>query len=301
MNKDILDKTELEINYAHLNERGSKCGYCDGKKSGGSKTWGFTSHKTRADDYEFMLCKGWRRCGTYYYKTDLEGSCCQLYTIRLNVDDFKISEKQRKAINKFNRFLNGELEHKISGSKIKVEDNKKEEKKKKVIEKTTKIEKTMEGIVTKGIKDLIEKNIIPISKELKFEDIKEKLQTQKTKNPKLGDIATNAALVVFNTNKKFDKSTISLEDIQSAIIKQIEAECIKEKFKILSAKNGFINFIAEPDIRESITQQLFPNEKKALLPKSKPKEKSDIKEKNQREKRILRKSTNQTIKKKQRM
>lgn len=44
--------------------------------------------------------RGWRRCGTYYYKLDLSKSCCKQWTHRLNVNNFKIKKDQKKTIKK---------------------------------------------------------------------------------------------------------------------------------------------------------------------------------------------------------
>lgn len=44
--------------------------------------------------------RGWRRCGTYYYKPNLVKSCCKLFTHRLEVAKFKPKKDQKKAIKK---------------------------------------------------------------------------------------------------------------------------------------------------------------------------------------------------------
>lgn len=91
----------------HPNEKmGTDCGYCKGKKPDpGSCTWGFGTPRLAVDDYQLMMDRGWRRCGTYVYKYDLEESCCQPYSIMLNVDEFQITKSQRKCLKKFNNFL----------------------------------------------------------------------------------------------------------------------------------------------------------------------------------------------------
>lgn len=97
----------------HLNEKSSseRCGYCKGKKENpGSATWGIGSPRLSVDDYQKMMDRGWRRCGTYIYKYDLEKSCCQPYTIRLNVNEFEITQSQKKVLKKFHKFLlSGEM------------------------------------------------------------------------------------------------------------------------------------------------------------------------------------------------
>jgi len=258
MKQSIGRKTELNVRYSHLNTNESTCGYCGGEKPGGFVTWGITSDKTRVDDYEVMMYRGWRRCKEYYYKTDLENSCCQLYTIRLDVNEYVMSHKQRKVMNKFNRFLNGELDSKVSGTKSKEPDEDKKEAQK-VEKPKAKIEEIIEGIVAKGLIEIISNGKLALDKSLTFDNLKERLQTMRTKDQKRGDIATNAALALFNANKKLTKAnTPTLNEVQSAIIKEIEEPCKKEKFKIAVETNGFINFIADPDIKEAITKELFP-------------------------------------------
>ena len=84
----------IDVNYMHLNEKkkDDKCGYCkNSKQEPGSATWGIGAVRLSAADYQVMMDRGWRRCGTYTYKYDLEKSCCQPYTIRLDVTEFIIS------------------------------------------------------------------------------------------------------------------------------------------------------------------------------------------------------------------
>ena len=107
----------IDIQYMHLNEKGlsENCGYCAGKKENpGSATWGLGSPRLSVVDYQKMMDRGFRRCGTYIYKYDLEQSCCQPYTIRLNVDEWQISQSQKKVEKKFYKFLeNGRQEHEV--------------------------------------------------------------------------------------------------------------------------------------------------------------------------------------------
>ena len=262
MNKDIRDKTDIQAESIHINDNSHRCGYCHGKKVGGSKTWGLRSYKTRVDDYENMINKGWRRCGKYYYKTDLKGSCCQLYTIRLKVSEFKLSKKQRKTLNKFNRYLNGEL------------DIKKEEEAKskdiKIKTKSTTFEKyqiILENIVMKGLSETINS-----MKNIDFTEIKSKIQVVRPKDPHHGDLATNAVLILFNASKKTLEKPLSISDLQKLLITKIEAPCLEQKFKISSAPNGFINFMAEFDFKTVVDKEMEKiehKEKKSHEPKDK--------------------------------
>lgn len=45
----------------------SECGYC---KKGEGSSYGIMAEERsmRPSDYDFMMCRGWRRCGTYFYK-----------------------------------------------------------------------------------------------------------------------------------------------------------------------------------------------------------------------------------------
>ena len=110
----IEGKTYLCVGSCHLDDHGSsECGYCKDKpekQPKGHKSIGITSSKMTADDYQKLMDRGWRRCGTYYYKWDFLQSCCQPYTIRLNQEEFKISNSQKQVMKKFNKFLKGQLD-----------------------------------------------------------------------------------------------------------------------------------------------------------------------------------------------
>jgi len=67
----------------------TSCGYCGGKKDDpGSASWGIGFTKFSADDYQEMMSRNWRRCGTYCYKYNVEKSCCQPFPIRLDVTEW---------------------------------------------------------------------------------------------------------------------------------------------------------------------------------------------------------------------
>ena len=100
-------KTYFNVGRSHVNEHGSDdCGYCK-KPDKGHKSWGITCPKMTTTDYEKLMFRGWRRCGTYYYKWDMEQSCCQPYVIRSSIDEFQPSKSQKQDLRKFNRFLKG--------------------------------------------------------------------------------------------------------------------------------------------------------------------------------------------------
>ncbi|KAI9934985.1 Arginyl-tRNA--protein transferase 1 [Aspergillus wentii] len=57
--------------------------------------------------YEELVNRGWRRSGTLYYKQNLQRSCCPYYTLRLEGSAYKSRKDQRKAINRWNKFVLG--------------------------------------------------------------------------------------------------------------------------------------------------------------------------------------------------
>ncbi|EEB09860.1 Arginyl-tRNA--protein transferase, putative [Pediculus humanus corporis] len=84
-------------------QRKNNCGYCSSKD--GSHTYGLYAHRLTVEDYQNMIDRGWRRCGTYCYKSIMKNTCCPLYTIRCEANDFKPSKTQKKLLRKFNNFL----------------------------------------------------------------------------------------------------------------------------------------------------------------------------------------------------
>ena len=96
------------MSYMHLATKSPSetCGYCNSKKENpGSATYGIGAPRLSVVDYQKMMDRGFRRCGNYVYKYDLEQSCCQPYTIRLDVTEFQISQSQKKVLKKFYKFL----------------------------------------------------------------------------------------------------------------------------------------------------------------------------------------------------
>jgi arginine-tRNA-protein transferase len=82
----------------------SECGYCK-SKADTSVSYGIVSERMLASEYDQLMNVGWRRSGTYFYKPNNTMNCCKLYTIRLPVDQFKISKAQRQVMRRFERFL----------------------------------------------------------------------------------------------------------------------------------------------------------------------------------------------------
>ncbi|GLB04189.1 arginyl-tRNA--protein transferase 1 [Aspergillus tubingensis] len=83
----------------------NSCGYC--KSDNGSASYYASSVSVRPVHYEALVNRGWRRSGTLYYKQNLQRSCCPHYTMRLDASAFTPRKDQRKAINRWNKFVLG--------------------------------------------------------------------------------------------------------------------------------------------------------------------------------------------------
>ncbi|KAJ5256579.1 arginine-tRNA-protein transferase [Penicillium angulare] len=66
-----------------------------------------SSVAVKPEHYGELIDRGWRRSGTLYYKQNLQRSCCPHYTLRLEASDFRPRRDQRKAINRWNKFVLG--------------------------------------------------------------------------------------------------------------------------------------------------------------------------------------------------
>ncbi|KAL5203185.1 hypothetical protein ABZP36_014137 [Zizania latifolia] len=94
------------------------CGYC---RSAGptSVLHGLSANSLKADDYQALLDRGWRRFGCFLYKPEMERTCCPSYTIRLKASDFICSKEQGRVLRKMQRFLDGEIGPQVGSSQSK--------------------------------------------------------------------------------------------------------------------------------------------------------------------------------------
>eukprot|EP00884_Botryococcus_braunii_P016982 jgi/Botrbrau1/3968/Bobra.0365s0041.1 len=85
----------------------SSCGYChsDGNTS---VTCGMYAHRLTVDIYQELLDSGWRRSGCWLYRPIPDATCCNPYTIRLDVHKFKPDKKQKQVLRKMAAYLEGE-------------------------------------------------------------------------------------------------------------------------------------------------------------------------------------------------
>ncbi|KAJ5317080.1 hypothetical protein N7508_001588 [Penicillium antarcticum] len=95
---------ELSL-FRPLGYQRNSCGYC--KSDNGSASYYTSSTSVRPHHYEELINGGWRRSGSLYYKQNLQRSCCPHYTLRLEASEYRPRRDQRKAINRWNKFILG--------------------------------------------------------------------------------------------------------------------------------------------------------------------------------------------------
>lgn len=193
--------------------RGGHCGYC---QSNGSVSYGITSNLMRSSDYESLMLKGWRRCGSYYYKPDIPNSCCKLNTIRCDVSNFLPSKSQKKAKNRFDRF--------ISGTKSESEKkNKRQENKLQVPDQ---------------LKTLIKQAIIEsLNNQSEFtEDYIKVVKNMPNRTAQFGHYSVSSTLVVCSINKNIEKS-----EFHNVFLQALSRYLENSQWSILSSKNFHIN------------------------------------------------------------
>lgn len=101
--KKLKTKNKINIGNIYTDSDYESCGYC--KKDKSKKIISFSTEFLHPIDYEILMFNGFRKCGSYYYKPDLEGSCCKLFPIRLDIHQFIINKNQQKVVKKFRNYL----------------------------------------------------------------------------------------------------------------------------------------------------------------------------------------------------
>lgn len=74
-----------------------------------SVTIGSSIWQMSCKEYDELINTGFRRSGTFLYKTDLLRSCCRLYTIRTKLEMCKLTKEHRKVVNRFIKEICPEL------------------------------------------------------------------------------------------------------------------------------------------------------------------------------------------------
>ena len=186
-----MENNVLKINICQMDPDNymRPCGYCKDpitniRKRTSSK-YGLTLENLPIDIYEQMFFKGWTRCGDYFYKSSYEKTCCKLYQPRININEFKISNEQKKVMKRFRKYLSGEYEE----NKLKNKDN--------TFKKKEKIEDIFQIKIFKKIQDYINSKLyIEILKKYIIEENENYFQIYLNK--------IKETKVRRNTNKKYN-------------------------------------------------------------------------------------------------
>ncbi|KAI0885303.1 arginine-tRNA-protein transferase [Annulohypoxylon maeteangense] len=87
--------------------KSSSCGYCRRKGLGHSYYARATSMSPAS--YQALVDRCWRRSGSLLYRPNQRDACCPHYTIRLDCGPFRPTKDQRQAVNRFNRYIIGDV------------------------------------------------------------------------------------------------------------------------------------------------------------------------------------------------
>ena len=229
----------------------TRCGYCKNSSSSSSSSisTGFVAHFLTVFDYERCINNGWRRSGRWvYHPTPIESNCCVLCTIRLNVERFQKTSKQKRVERKFERYLEtGETSSSSSssststvhhhhrqngGNKNEKEDDDEEEKDDEVF-----LNQRVLDAIEKSVSFVDcdkDKNILPVFNNEK------KLLVQKTTNKEAlerGSKYTSSACLIIAGKLKKDR-----EEVVAKVLRRLTEEQNEMKHFRVEAQGGFLNF-----------------------------------------------------------
>jgi arginyl-tRNA--protein-N-Asp/Glu arginylyltransferase len=246
----------LNLQYFHDSNQPGSCGYCkkDGEKKKTSYSVGFSTEEITPEMYEKMMFLGWRRCGDYLYKPNLNKSCCKLYTLRLDIDRFTINKNQRKVMKNFRKYLAGEEIKKTNIS---------EDMEMNICEEDQNVVDIYELGIHKFSSSFINSEIL--LQNLNIDKIPTDLEHKVylNKNVKLGDYSSNLFIVLYHRLLK------SIEDFKSKFtdpknfytymynllleFKSHYSSDFMNYWKIeISIKSGHLNFLSLDPIKEDV-------------------------------------------------
>lgn len=270
METSIKEGKIAEVNVLRLNndDKGHHCGYCNQQNS--SHSFGFTSEKYSVELYDEMMLEGWRRCGDYVYKPNLDLSCCRLFTCRLDVSEFKINKKQRKVMRRFRKYISGKYEEKKQ--KIKDDVALKETKPSSSVNNT--FASDLNAIAKAFIESKEYTDLFPNSSlENVFNDSFNKklsLKRNMLKDEKVfGNYSSNVFLILINQMKK-ECSVEERKSLLEKLFQLFQAFSIKvtgnniKSYKSSLSLIGHLNFtIINEEMHKSFTE-LVQNEQKNI-------------------------------------
>ena len=221
----------------------TRCGYCKNSSSSSSSSisTGFVAHFLTVFDYERCINNGWRRSGRWvYHPTPIESNCCVLCTIRLNVERFQKTSKQKRVERKFERYLETGFELSSSSSssstiKTKTIINNKNENEEEEEEKERVFlnQRVLDAIDSLSFVDC-DKFFLPVFKN------NEKKLVQKTTNKEAlerGSKYTSSACLIIAGKLKKDR-----EEVVAKVLRRLTEEQNEIKHFRVEAQGGFLNF-----------------------------------------------------------
>ena len=220
----------------------TRCGYCKNSSSSSSSiSTGFVAHFLTVFDYERCINNGWRRSGRWvYHPTPIESNCCVLCTIRLNVERFQKTSKQKRVERKFERYLETGFETSSSststyhhhhhrqngGDKNEKEDNDDDDENR--------------VFLNQRVLDAIEKSVSFVDCDKDIFNNEKKLLVQKTTNKEAlerGSKYTSSACLIIAGKLKKDR-----EEVVAKVLKRLTEEQNEMKHFRVEARGGFLNF-----------------------------------------------------------
>jgi len=236
---------ECEINIFYFNSGNipSSCGYCkiDNIKHKSSYSFGFSSEELSPGMYEDLMFLGWRRCGEYVYRPNLEKSCCKLYSCRLDINRFKINKNQRRVMKNFRKYLVGE-EIKNKTDSVLIENVEMIQNEELFDKYEVELKNTIKNFISsKFLTDVVKNNEINLD-----------FKVVRNKNPDLGEYSSNIYITTYYQYVKRNKDICIFKDQTDfyrtaydkfmEYINQYDPEfCKLWKFSI-SEKTGHLNF-----------------------------------------------------------
>lgn len=230
------EKSVISIRYHSFNHKNGWCPYC--KKDKSSKYLA-VSHQLNIDDYERLLERGFVLDGSNLIVQEASEVCCIYRHIRTNVHNFKIRKCQKKAWNRWQRFMNGERGMLLEK---KVENNIEEDGK-------LSLEEVEEGF--EKVKERVEEVFKDILVEDDFDDVWSLLKLKADKKASGKAVVCDLLIKLFWKNQRnggilkgeFKNLNEFLNTVKQDILSAISGSEVFESWEVSLTKKGYIKFI----------------------------------------------------------
>jgi arginine-tRNA-protein transferase len=218
----------------------STCGYCHGDRSSivkrgpaeSSKAYTVLADSLTPFVYEAFVNRGWRRSGRALYRPDNWVSCCPAYTIRLQVDKFQPTKRQRKLQRQADNLLTRKM------SIIESKDNAS------TCTSKTIMDERLQDLQKSGFIDDLRERTTEIVLSLlndaaRLPPVSFKLQPRKPHNSDLGRITLSSSVCAIISGKS--KGAIS----RSELVKRVAEELARtHAVASFHSANGVSNVVA---------------------------------------------------------